>query len=101
MKAGPATVRQLLEYRQRFCVPIYQRHYVWSGDKQWEPCWHSAYAQGVHEIGLAPDPAQARSLFERALDGGGEELYRYADAGGRGWIVTAHQVRRWLERLPE
>jgi hypothetical protein len=61
----------------------------------------TVYAQGVHEIGLAPDPAQARSLFERALDGGGEELYRYADAGGRGWIVTAHQVRRWLERLPK
>lgn len=40
MKAGPVTIRHLFENRQRFCVPIYQRHYVWSRSKQWEPFWN-------------------------------------------------------------
>src|SRR3990172_2953738 len=35
------------------------------------------YLQGIKDIGLARDPARARALFEQALDGGGEGLYRY------------------------
>lgn len=29
MKAGPVEIGTLLQNRNRFCVPIYQRHYVW------------------------------------------------------------------------
>ena len=47
MKAGPVTVRQLLENRQRFCVPIYQRHYVWTRDKQWEPFWNDVRTKAI------------------------------------------------------
>jgi TPR repeat protein len=58
----------------------------------------TVYLQGIKEIGLARDPARARALFEQALDGGGEVLYRYTGRDGRGWIVTAQQVQRVLER---
>jgi TPR repeat protein len=57
------------------------------------------YLQGIKDIGLARDPARARALFEQALDGGGEVLYRYTGRDGHGWIVTAQQVRRVLERI--
>jgi len=57
--------------------------------------------RGVKPIGLARDPARARALLERALEGGGEVLYRYTGRDGRGWIVTAQQVRRTLARIPE
>lgn len=50
MKAGPVTVRQLLENRQRFCVPIYQRHYVWSRDKQWEPFWNDLRTKAIERL---------------------------------------------------
>lgn len=50
MKAGPVTVRQLLENRQRFCVPIYQRHYVWSRDKQWEPFWNDVRTKAIERL---------------------------------------------------
>lgn len=50
MKAGPVTVRQLLENRQRFCVPIYQRHYVWQRDKQWEPFWNDVRTKAIERI---------------------------------------------------
>ena len=49
---------------------------------------------------MARDPARARALFEQALDGGGEVLYRYTGRDGRGWIVTARQVQCVLERIP-
>ena len=50
MKAGPETVRQLLENRQRFCVPIYQRHYVWTRDKQWEPFWNDVRTKAIERL---------------------------------------------------
>ena len=50
MKAGPVTVRQLLENRQRFCVPIYQRHYVWQRDKQWEPFWNDVRTKAIERL---------------------------------------------------
>jgi TPR repeat protein len=59
----------------------------------------TVYLQGIKDIGLARDPARARTLFEQALDGGGEVLYRYTGRDGRGWIVTAQQVERVLERI--
>ena len=50
MKAGPVTVRQILENRQRFCVPIYQRHYVWTRDKQWEPFWNDVRTKAIERL---------------------------------------------------
>jgi len=55
------------------------------------------YLQGVEAIGLARDRARARALLEQSLDGGGEVLYRYVGPDGRGWVVTAQQVRRALD----
>jgi hypothetical protein len=57
------------------------------------------YLQGLKDIGLARDPARARALFGQAFGGGGEVLYRYTGPDGHGWIVTAQQVRRVLERI--
>ena len=58
------------------------------------------YLRDIEKIGLARDPARARALFEQALDGGGEVLYRYTGPDGHGWIITAEQVQRSLEQIP-
>lgn len=47
MKADPIEVGQLLQNRQRFCVPIYQRHYVWTKQKQWEPFWNAIRTKAI------------------------------------------------------
>ena len=49
MKAGPVTIRHLLENRQRFCVPIYQRHYVWTRENSGS---HSGtiYGQNIERL---------------------------------------------------
>jgi TPR repeat protein len=54
------------------------------------------HLQGIKDIGVARDPARARALFEQALDGGEEVLYRYTGRDGHGWIVTAQQVQLML-----
>jgi hypothetical protein len=47
MKAGPIEIGRLLQNRQRFCVPIYQRHYVWTRQKQWEPFWNDIRTKAI------------------------------------------------------
>jgi hypothetical protein len=47
LKAGPIEIGRLLQNRQRFCVPIYQRHYVWSRQKQWEPFWNDIRTKAI------------------------------------------------------
>ncbi len=39
MDVRPTTVTALFEPTQRYVVPMFQRHYVWSRYEQWEPLW--------------------------------------------------------------
>jgi len=40
MEAKARAIGKLLEERTRFTVPIYQRHYEWERNEQWEPLWN-------------------------------------------------------------
>jgi hypothetical protein len=50
MKAGPVEIGNLLQNRNRYCVPIYQRRYVWSKNKQWEPFWQDIRTKAVERL---------------------------------------------------
>jgi hypothetical protein len=50
MKAGPIEVGKLLQNQYRYCVPIYQRHYVWRRQKQWEPFWNDIRAKAMERL---------------------------------------------------
>lgn len=50
MKAGPIEIGRLLLGHHRFCVPIYQRHYVWTLDKQWEPFWNDIRTKAIERL---------------------------------------------------
>lgn len=39
MKSETITVEQLFQNRRQFCVPFYQRAYVWTLEDQWEQLW--------------------------------------------------------------
>jgi uncharacterized protein with ParB-like and HNH nuclease domain len=39
MKADPARIYDLFQIPRRYVVPLFQRPYVWSIDKQWKPLW--------------------------------------------------------------
>lgn len=50
MKAGPVEIGTLLQNRNRYCVPIYQRHYVWNREKQWEPFWQDIRTKAIERL---------------------------------------------------
>ena len=50
MKAGPVVVGQLLQGKYRYCVPIYQRHFVWNREKQWEPFWNDIRTKAIERL---------------------------------------------------
>ncbi len=50
MKAGPVEIGTLLQNRNRYCVPIYQRHYVWDREKQWEPFWQDIRTKAIERL---------------------------------------------------
>ena len=39
MKSNVQTVLDLFESKKRYIVPLFQRQYVWSLEKQWIPLW--------------------------------------------------------------
>jgi len=39
LEVGKPTVRDLFEADRRYVVPLYQRPYVWTETRQWEPLW--------------------------------------------------------------
>jgi uncharacterized protein with ParB-like and HNH nuclease domain len=47
MKAGPIEIGKLLQNPYRYCVPIYQRHYVWRRQRQWEPFWNDIRSKAM------------------------------------------------------
>lgn len=50
MKPESVVLGQLFYHRHRFAVPIYQRHYVWNRDKQWEPFWLDVRNKAVERL---------------------------------------------------
>ena len=50
MKAGPVEIGTLLQNRNRYCVPIYQRNYVWNREKQWEPFWQDIRTKAIERL---------------------------------------------------
>ena len=39
MKADTNTLQEVFHGDRRFVIPVYQRPYVWSRERQWEPLW--------------------------------------------------------------
>jgi len=50
MRADPVVVGQLLQGKCRYFVPIYQRHFVWNREKQWEPFWDDIRTLAIERL---------------------------------------------------
>ena len=47
MKTDKITVFDLFEKQRRYLVPIFQRGYVWSKERQWAPLWEDIFEQAT------------------------------------------------------
>lgn len=55
MKAEPIQIDPLFYPRCQFCVPIYQRQYVWSREKQLEPFWLDIKQKAIGRLNGTPN----------------------------------------------
>lgn len=60
MKSNVQTVLDLFESKRRYIVPLFQRQYVWSLDKQWTPLWEDIERRVTdrmhwYEVGQGPN----------------------------------------------
>lgn len=87
MKSETITVDQLFQNRRQYCVPFYQRAYVWTLDDQWEQLWEDIRIKAEARLGndkLTPhflgavvlDPQQREGLI-------GVEAYHIIDGQQR------------------
>ena len=53
MKPYKLSVYELFERHRRYVVPLFQRPYVWSSEKQWEPLWRDITAKAEEVISAA------------------------------------------------
>jgi uncharacterized protein with ParB-like and HNH nuclease domain len=62
MKADPARIYDLFQVPRRYVVPLFQRPYVWSLDKQWKPLWDDISAKADEYLSWEdreiPEPAR-------------------------------------------
>lgn len=72
--AYPVTVHELFSGRLQFKIPVYQRHYVWNKEEQWEPLW--------------------QDIIEKNEENARVEVYQDANPHFFGAIVTYQTDRR-------
>src|SRR5690348_16524827 len=48
MQAETRTLNQLFQLDVRYAIPLYQRPYVWTRDKQWDPLWEDISTVAEH-----------------------------------------------------
>lgn len=51
MKSDTITVEQLFQNRRQYCVPFYQRAYVWTIEDQWEQLWEDIRTKAEARLG--------------------------------------------------
>ena len=39
MQPTNVDIKSLFGNKVQFCIPLFQRHYVWSKEDQWQPLW--------------------------------------------------------------
>ncbi|MEJ2858125.1 MULTISPECIES: DUF262 domain-containing protein [unclassified Saccharothrix] len=70
MQANTLTPKKLFEPQVRYIIPVFQRPYVWSVDKQWMPLWDDvkAIAEEVLERVKPEDPVPPHFLGAVVLE---------------------------------
>lgn len=68
MKADTKTLQQVLQGDRRFVIPVYQRPYVWTRERQWEPLWSDVESTAVR-LAEARRTAHGNDLPASRADG--------------------------------
>ncbi|MGH2936935.1 MAG: DUF262 domain-containing protein [Solirubrobacterales bacterium] len=73
MEAGARSFDAVFEQNVRYLVPVFQRRYAWTLDRQWEPFWDDileivdGYVEGIGPDGQAPPSGSLPTHFFGAI----------------------------------
>jgi hypothetical protein len=56
MQPNKRAVLDLFQLERRYAVPLYQRRYVWSEERQWRPLWEDIQRKAFDELLRIPSP---------------------------------------------
>jgi uncharacterized protein with ParB-like and HNH nuclease domain len=67
MKPENLTIFSLFDGQQRFVVPLFQRPYVWTREKQWEPLWEDIVEKTAEIMNNPDEPDKVNMHFLGAV----------------------------------
>ncbi len=95
MKPDKSSVFELFQLPRRYVIPLYQRRYVWTKDRQWAPLWQDITRRAEEELA---DPRTVRPHFLGAVvlarvPTFGRELQTYDVIDGQQRLTTFQLFR--------
>ena len=67
MQPSRQSIHDIFETQRRYLVPLYQRSYVWTREKQWEPLWQDIEQQALTALHAMKSGASASNHFLGAI----------------------------------
>lgn len=92
MKTPNVLVRALFDSEVQYIIPIFQRHYVWDQEEQWEPLWEDMKIktdQRLSEEGETQQPSHfTGAIVIQQMETNVDEVRKYEIIDGQQRLTT-------------
>lgn len=89
MDAKPLSIARLFKNPGQYVIPVFQRHYVWDKENQWEALWEDILAQARAKLDSAPKPHYCGAIvLDQKKQQGVDELARFDVIDGQQRLTT-------------
>jgi hypothetical protein len=89
MDAKPLSIARLFKNSGQYVIPVFQRHYVWDRENQWEALWEDILSQARSRLDGAPKPHYCGAIvLDQKKQQGIDELPRFDVIDGQQRLTT-------------
>lgn len=81
-------IAKLFRNSAQYVVPVFQRHYVWDKENQWEALWEDILSQTLAKIDGVPKPHYCGAIVLDLKQQGVDELTRFDVIDGQQRLTT-------------
>ena len=94
MQANPRHLIGLFEQTLRYVVPLFQRHYVWTAERQWTPLWEDILEKTSQHRGNQKNtsPFLGAVILDAVKKKSTRETTRFLVIDGQQRITTIQQL---------
>lgn len=103
MQANPRKLLDLFGITLRYVVPIFQRHYVWTKDEQWDPLWEDLEEKLLIRLakGRITPHFMGALILDQARKESTKEVSRFIVIDGQQRLVTIQLLVAALRDVAE